>query len=59
MVQRRVLILKGSPRKRGNSATLADRVAAGASGMVVQGPLALHSRLSSCLTLPWAWWPCP
>jgi multimeric flavodoxin WrbA len=31
MNPRRVLILKGSPRKRGNSATLAERVAAGAS----------------------------
>ena len=31
MNTRRVLILKGSPRKRGNSATLADRVAAGAT----------------------------
>jgi multimeric flavodoxin WrbA len=30
MNQRRILILKGSPRKRGNSATLAERVAAGA-----------------------------
>jgi multimeric flavodoxin WrbA len=30
MNPRRILILKGSPRKRGNSATLADRVAAGA-----------------------------
>jgi multimeric flavodoxin WrbA len=31
MNPRQVLILKGSPRKRGNSSTLADRVAAGAS----------------------------
>jgi multimeric flavodoxin WrbA len=31
MTQPRILILKGSPRKRGNSATLADRVAAGAT----------------------------
>ena len=31
MNPRRILILKGSPRKRGNSATLAERVAAGAS----------------------------
>ena len=30
MSQRRILILKGSPRKRGNSATLADQVATGA-----------------------------
>jgi multimeric flavodoxin WrbA len=30
MNPRRVLILKGSPRKRGNSSTLADQVAAGA-----------------------------
>jgi len=30
MNQRRILILKGSPRKRGNSALLAERVAAGA-----------------------------
>ena len=31
MNQRRILILKGSPRKKGNSAILADQVAAGAS----------------------------
>jgi multimeric flavodoxin WrbA len=31
MNPRRILILKGSPRKKGNSSTLADRVAAGAS----------------------------
>ncbi len=31
MTQRRIRILKGSPRKRGNSSILADRVAAGAS----------------------------
>ena len=31
MNQRRVLILKGSPRRKGNSSTLADQVAAGAS----------------------------
>jgi multimeric flavodoxin WrbA len=31
MNPRHILILKGSPRKRGNSATLADRVAVGAS----------------------------
>jgi len=30
MSQRRILILKGSPRKKGNSAVLADQVAAGA-----------------------------
>lgn len=30
MNPRRILILKGSPRKKGNSATLADQVAAGA-----------------------------
>ena len=31
MNERRILILKGSPRKRGNSAILADQVAAGAA----------------------------
>jgi multimeric flavodoxin WrbA len=31
MNHRRILILKGSPRKKGNSSTLADEVAAGAS----------------------------
>jgi multimeric flavodoxin WrbA len=38
MTQRRILILKGSPRKKGNSATLAGQVAAGASeaGAVVE-----------------------
>jgi multimeric flavodoxin WrbA len=38
MNQRRILILKGSPRKRGNSALLAEQVAAGAgeAGAVVE-----------------------
>jgi multimeric flavodoxin WrbA len=38
MNARRILILKGSPRKQGNSAVLADRVAAGAgeAGAVVE-----------------------
>jgi multimeric flavodoxin WrbA len=31
MNEKRVLVLKGSPRKKGNSATLADQVAAGAT----------------------------
>jgi multimeric flavodoxin WrbA len=38
MTQRRILILKGSPRKKGNSATLAGQVAAGAgeAGAIVE-----------------------
>ena len=43
-MSRQILILKGSPRERGNSATLADRVAAGAleAGAQVES-IYLHS----------------